>query len=105
MEALVGRHEITGVGLLELAEPIHDRPAQNTDQQQNQGLPGRGDRSGTVHQSQDHYIDGGDLEHVEDGIKEPQYHRLADIALLFTGKAPDLSQNLDHACSPSFTPM
>ena len=58
-----------------------------------------------AHQGQDHYIDSGDLEHVEDGIKEPQYHRLADIALLFTGKAPDLSQNLDHACSPSFTPM
>lgn len=35
VEALVGRHEIPCVGLLQLTEPVHDRPAQNADQQQN----------------------------------------------------------------------
>ena len=39
---LIRHHEVAGVGLLELAEAVEDRPAQNAGQQKPQRLPCRG---------------------------------------------------------------
>ena len=68
--ALVRHHEVAGVGLLELAEAVEDRPAQNAGQQKPQRLPGRGGVCGAAHQGQHHHIDGRDLEHMEHRVKE-----------------------------------
>ena len=68
--ALVRHHKVAGVGLLELAEAVEDRPAQNAGQQKPQSLPCRGGVCGAAHQGQHHHIDGRDLEHVEHRVEE-----------------------------------
>ena len=69
-DTLIRHHEVAGVGLLELAEAVEDRPAQNAGQQKPQRLPCRGGVCGAAHQGQHHHIDGRDLEHVEHRVKE-----------------------------------
>ena len=103
--ALIGRHEVPGVGLLELREILGHGAAQNTDCQQTQRLPRRGRAGFSIQQSQDGVVDGGDLKHMEHRVEKAGDHRAPDVALFLTGKPPDASECLNHTVSPSFTPM
>ena len=51
------------------------------------------------------HIDGGHLEHMEDGKEKAADDGCADVLLFFPGKPPDLSEYFNHAASPSFAPI